>query len=81
MNWKNVNTAARSFLQFERARNVLLQHCAEWSLSRGSGQAFPAKPIRLPTGFATGGGSDVTARVLTQHLPEKCGQPVFIDRR
>jgi tripartite-type tricarboxylate transporter receptor subunit TctC len=81
MNWKNGNTAARSFHQFERVRDVLLQHCAEWSLSRGSGQSFPAKPIRLPTGFAPGGGADVAARVLTQHWPEKSGQPVVIDRR
>lgn len=46
-----------------------------------SAQAFPAKPIRLLIGFAPGGGTDVTARILTQRLSEKFGQPIVIDYR
>jgi len=44
-------------------------------------QPYPTKPIRLLIGFAPGGGTDVTARVLTQQLYEKFGQPIVIDYR
>ncbi len=44
-------------------------------------QPYPTKPIRLLIGFAPGGGTDVAARVLTQHLTEKFGQPNVIDYR
>lgn len=44
-------------------------------------QAYPDKPIRLLIGFAPGGGTDVTARVITQRLSEKLGQPIVIDYR
>jgi len=50
-------------------------------LSKGSGQAFPTKPIRLLIGFPPGGGTDVVSRVLTNHLAEKFGQPIVIDYR
>ena len=49
--------------------------------STGSGQAYPTKPIRLLTGFAPGGGTDVASRALTHHLTEKFGQPIVIDYR
>lgn len=51
------------------------------SVSKGAGQAYPTKPIRLLIGFAPGGGTDVTSRVLTPQLTEKFGQPIVIDYR
>jgi tripartite-type tricarboxylate transporter receptor subunit TctC len=44
-------------------------------------QAYPAKPIRMIVGFAPGGGTDVTARVIVQPLSEGLGQRVVIDNR
>jgi tripartite-type tricarboxylate transporter receptor subunit TctC len=44
-------------------------------------QAYPVKPIRLLIGFAPGGGTDVTARILTQRMSDKFGQPIVIDYR
>ena len=44
-------------------------------------QNFPTKPIRLIIGFPAGGGTDVTARTITQPLVEKFGQPIVIDYR
>ena len=44
-------------------------------------QSYPAKPIRLIVGFAPGGGTDVTARVIVQPLSDGLGQRVVIDNR
>ena len=54
--------------------------CAQ-PASTGSGQAYPAKPIRILVGFAAGGPSDVGARTVGQKLTEKWGQPVIVDFR
>ncbi len=42
---------------------------------------FPNKPVHLIVGFAAGGGSDTTARVLVPKLSEVLGQTVIIDNK
>lgn len=42
---------------------------------------YPAKPLRLVTGSAPGGGSDFVARALAEKLSERFGQPVLVDNR
>src|SRR4051812_21333808 len=37
---------------------------------------YPAKPIRMISPYAAGGGSDTLARILGQKLYETWGQPV-----
>jgi tripartite-type tricarboxylate transporter receptor subunit TctC len=44
-------------------------------------QNYPTKPIRLIIGFPAGGGTDVTARTITQRLSETFGPPIVIDYR
>ena len=44
-------------------------------------QAFPVKPVRFIVPFATGGASDIVARVVGQKLGEVWGQTVLIDNR
>jgi tripartite-type tricarboxylate transporter receptor subunit TctC len=46
-----------------------------------SAQAYPAKPIKVIVGFAAGGASDVTARILAPRLAGILGQPVVIENR
>lgn len=43
--------------------------------------AWPTKPIRLLVGYAAGGSTDVTARIIGQALSERLGQPVIIENR
>jgi tripartite-type tricarboxylate transporter receptor subunit TctC len=44
-------------------------------------QAWPAKPVRILVGFAPGGASDVTARLLSPKLTESLAQPFIVENR
>ncbi len=45
------------------------------------GLKYPVKPVRLVTGSAPGGGSDLVARTLSEKLAERFGQAVIVDNR
>ncbi len=44
-------------------------------------QPYPVKPIKIMVGFAAGGASDVTARLLAPKLSEALGQQIVIENR
>jgi tripartite-type tricarboxylate transporter receptor subunit TctC len=44
-------------------------------------QAYPARPVRLIVGFAPGGTTDLTARLIGQWLSERLGQQFIIENR
>lgn len=49
--------------------------------SIGWAQDFPAKPIRLMVGFASGGGVDLTARLLGPHLSEELKSSIVVENK
>ena len=44
-------------------------------------QAYPTRPVRIIVGYATGGGSDIIARLMGQWLSERLGQQFIVDNR
>jgi tripartite-type tricarboxylate transporter receptor subunit TctC len=44
-------------------------------------QTYPSQPVRVIVGFAAGGPNDILARVISQWLSERLGQPFVIENR
>ena len=44
-------------------------------------QTYPTRPIKLVVPFTAGSPNDVMARLLTQHLAPRLGQPIVIDNK
>ena len=44
-------------------------------------QAYPTRPVRLIIGFPPGSASDILARIISQWLTERIGQPVIIEAK
>ena len=47
----------------------------------GSTKSYPSRPVRVIVGYPPGGASDITARLMSQWLSERLGQPFVIENR
>lgn len=54
---------------------------AAMAAGTSAAQRYPDKPVRMLVGFAPGGGTDTTARAISQKLSERLGQQVIVDNR
>src|SRR5688572_33041708 len=52
-----------------------------FAAARAAAQAYPDKPIRIIVPAGPGGPTDLPARLASQILPPKFGQPVVIENR
>jgi tripartite-type tricarboxylate transporter receptor subunit TctC len=44
-------------------------------------QSYPTRPVRIIVGYAAGGGTDISARVVGQWLSDRLGQQFIIENR
>jgi len=64
------------------SRRTLLAGSAAMLASPALGQgAFPNKPIKIVVPYAPGGASDFSARILSEQMNKKLGQPVLVENR
>ena len=64
-------------INLPRAFAVAALVCATGAQAQG----YPVKPIRLIVPFPPGGGTDATARILTQALAETAGWQIVVENR
>src|SRR5258707_10811727 len=44
-------------------------------------QAYPSRPVRIIVGFAPGGSTDITARLISQWLSDRLHQQFIVENR
>ena len=49
--------------------------------AQGTNQAWPNRPISIITGFPTGAGTDIFARLIAEPLGQALGQNIIVDNR
>ncbi len=52
-----------------------------WGAHTACAQEFPTKPVRIIIPYATGGGSDITTRIVQGKAIELLGQSLIVDNR
>jgi tripartite-type tricarboxylate transporter receptor subunit TctC len=78
------NNGHRNAMTMDRRRFLHLATgtAALPAISRvASAQSYPSRPVRIVVPIAAGGTQDILARLVSQRLSERLGQPFVIDNR
>jgi len=70
-------------MAFDRIRKMMVGLCVALApaLAIAQVQDYPNRAVRLIVGFATGGGSDIAARLVAQKLSDAWGKPVLVESK
>ena len=68
-------------MKLTSSRKVVAGLASFLLLGAAHAQDFPTKPIKMIVPFPAGGGTDVTARLISVKMGETLGQPVVIENR
>lgn len=60
---------------------IVLSAAAVLAPLHAASQAFPSRPLRIVVPFPAGGSSDTLARLVSQHMSQRWGQPVIVDNK
>jgi tripartite-type tricarboxylate transporter receptor subunit TctC len=60
---------------------LLLSLAAGMPAFSAAAQSYPSRPVKLIVPYPAGGNTDIVARLYSQKLSERIGQPVVIDNR
>ncbi len=60
---------------------LIAGRCPEAAAQTNPATNYPTRIVKLVVGFAAGGGNDIIARIISQKLEERLGQPVIIENK
>jgi tripartite-type tricarboxylate transporter receptor subunit TctC len=62
-------------------RSLTVLFCSLAAINGALAQTYPAKPAKLLVGFAAGGATDITARIVAAKVSEIWGQQLIVENR
>ena len=78
---KKLSGASRCQRWLARSAAFIVVSLLSLTPSLVEAQTYPNRPIRLLHGFAAGGAADTMARIVSENLAKRLGQPVIVEAK